>query len=249
MKSKKGWFMTQITGSDVRQSALALGADFCGVAELAPAQELVRQLGGEMAAQFPRAVSIGLALPSAIVDQLDRHENKAVSLVYRSHGYDAINVRLDQLASRLASILQRAGHRAFPIAASQTINNERHHGLFSHKLAAHLAGLGWIGKNCLLVTPEVGPRVRWVTVLTDAPLETGQPMDERCGSCSMCVDACPSRAFTGRRFREDEPREMRFDVAKCYAYQRKERAYPHSILCGVCLYVCPHGKRGRSASM
>ena len=229
--------------SDLRETALALEADFCGVADLAPAQELVRQLGGEMVAQFPRAVSIGVALPSAIVAQLGRHEDKAVALSYQSHGYDTINIRLDQLASHVASILQRAGHRAFPVAASQTINDKERYALFSHKLAAHLAGLGWIGKSCLLVTPQVGPRVRWVTVLTDAPLETGQPLKERCGSCTACVDACPVQAFSGRRFREDEPREVRFDVSLCYAYQRKERGSLNSILCGVCLYVCPHGRR------
>jgi epoxyqueuosine reductase len=235
--------MADITASNLRETALALGADFCGVADLALAQELVRQLGGELAAQFPRAVSIGVALPSAIVDQLCRHEDKMVALAYRRHGYDTINIRLDQLASRMASILQQVGHRAFPVAASQTIDKERHYGLFSHKLAAHLAGLGWIGKSCLLVTPQVGPRVRWVTVLTDASLEAGQPVRERCGSCTECVDGCPAHAFTGRHFREDEPREARFDVDKCYVYQRKDREHLGSILCGMCIYVCPYGRR------
>jgi len=87
--------MADITASNLRETALALGADFCGVADLALAPELVRQLGGELMAQFPRAVSIGVALPSAIVDQLCRHEDKMVALAYRSHGYDTINVRLD----------------------------------------------------------------------------------------------------------------------------------------------------------
>jgi len=241
--------MTSISASSLASAVQTLGADFCGVADLAPAEQLVRQLGGELAAQFPRAISIGVALPSAIVDQLGRHEDKAVAWAYRSHGYDAINIRLDQLASRATSILQQAGHRAFPVAASQTVDPEQHFGMFSHKLAAHLAGLGWIGKSCLLVTPQVGPRVRWVTVLTDASLETGEPLEERCGSCTACVDACPAHAFTGRPFREDEPRSARFDVTKCYLYQRKERTYPGSILCGVCLYVCPYGTRkSRGAS-
>ena len=166
-----------------------------------------------------------------------------VALAYQRHGYETINIRLDQLASCMASNLQRVGHRAFPIAASQTIDNERHYGLFSHKLAARLAGLGWIGKSCLLVTPQVGPRVRWVTVLTDAALETGQPLKERCGSCTECVDSCPAHAFTGMPFREDEPRKARFDVHKCYAYQRRDREHLDSILCGMCIHVCPYGRR------
>ncbi|MCK9565162.1 MAG: hypothetical protein M0Q43_03825 [Methanothrix sp.] len=64
--------------------------------------------------------------------------------------------------------------------------------VFSHKLAAHMAGLGWIGKSCLLITPEAGPRVRWASVLTDAPMKaTGYAMAERCGECRKCVDVCP----------------------------------------------------------
>jgi epoxyqueuosine reductase QueG len=234
--------MADITTLSLREIALMLGGSFCGAADLASAQELIYQLGRELTTPYPRALSIGVALPAAIVDQLDRHEDRKVALAYRGHGYEVINARLDQLASRVSSVLQQAGHRAFPIAASQTIDGERHYGLFSHKLAAHLAGLGWIGKSCLLVTPQVGPRVRWATVLTDAPLETGRPMGERCGSCRACVDACPAGAFTGRSFREDEPREARFDVHKCYAYQRIDRAHLDSILCGVCLYVCPYGR-------
>jgi epoxyqueuosine reductase QueG len=235
--------MADLTTSNLRELALALGASFFGAADLASAQEWIRQFGGELTSPYPRAVSIGVALPAAVVDQLDRHEDRKVALAYRSHGYDVINARLDQLASRVSSAVQQAGYRAFPIAASQTIDAERHHGLFPHKLAAHLAGLGWIGKSCLLVTPQVGPRARWATVLTDAPLEAGQPMEERCGTCRACVDACPAGAFTGQPFREDEPREARFDVHKCYAYQRLDRANLKSILCGVCLYVCPYGKR------
>ena len=240
--------MVEITTSNLRETVLTLGASFFGVAYLESGQELIQQLGGELTSGFPRAVSIGVALPFAIVDRLERHEDRRVALAYRSHGYDTINVRLDQLASRVTSVLQADGHRAFPIAASQTIDGERHYSLFSHKLAAHLAGLGWIGKSCLLVTPQVGPRVRWVTVLTEAPLETGRPMDERCGTCNVCVDACPSRAFTGRPFREDEPREARFDVTKCYAYQRREREHLDSILCGMCLYVCPYGRKRSNVS-
>lgn len=231
-------------GERLQEQALALSADYFGVADLSPAQELVRELGGQMVVQFPRAVSIGVKMPSAIVDQLPHHDDKLVNLAYRSHGYEIINTRLDQIASRLASTLQREGYRAFPIRASQTVNDERRYGLFSHKLAAHLAGLGWIGKSCLLVTPEVGPRVRWASILTDAPLAAGQPVAERCGSCSECVDACPVQAFTGRNFRAEEPREVRFDVHKCHEYQHRNREQTGDILCGMCVYACSYG-RGR----
>ena len=228
----------------LHQDALALGADYFGIADLSPGRELVLEQGGEMIAQFPRALSVGVAMPSAIVDQLPRHQEKAVALAYRSHGYDILNDRLDQITSRLAGIVGRNGYRAFPVRASQTADSKRLIGLFSHKLAAHLAGLGWIGRSCLLVTRERGPRVRWATVHTDAPLPAGTPMEVRCGDCRECVDACPVGAFTGRLFSPAEPREARFDVFKCQRYLGRHQELPDvdDTVCGMCVYACPHGK-------
>jgi epoxyqueuosine reductase QueG len=230
----------------VRRDARALGADFAGVADLTPARTPVEAQGGPMLAQFPRAISVGVVMPHAIVDQLQRHRDRAVAQAYRTHSYHILNARLDGIASQLASVVQRAGYQAFPVAASQMIDSERLVGLFSHKLAAHLAGLGWIGKSCMLITPEQGPRVRWASILTDAPLTVGQPMAERCEACDACVRSCPAQAFTGRSFRDDEPREARFDVTRCQAYQSLRDETAEVRACGMCVYVCPHG-RGRRA--
>jgi epoxyqueuosine reductase QueG len=185
---------------------------------------------------------VGIALPHAIVDQLPRRSERAVSMSYRQHAYDVVNQRLDHVASHLSGLLQREGHSALPVPASQIVDDDRLCGIFSNKLAASLAGLGWIGKSCLLVTPQVGPRVRWATVLTDAPLApTGAMMEVRCGDCEACVDICPPHAFTGRPFHPSEPRELRFDVHKCHAYFDEMKRSSGLDTCGMCLYVCPHG--------
>ena len=222
--------------------ALALGADYFGVADLSTARKLILEQGGEMLAEFPRAISVGVVMPMAIVDQLPRHRERKVALAYRSHSYDILNRRLDDITSLPSSALQREGHRAFPVRASQGVNGERLYGQFSHKLAAHLAGLGWIGKSCLLVTPEVGPRVRWASILTDAPLPAGEALSERCGKCNECVEACPAQAFTGRSFQASEPREVRFDVFKCRQYQTEREKQAGVAVCGMCVYICPHGR-------
>jgi ferredoxin len=95
---------------------------------------------------------------------------------------------------------------AFPVPASRRTDDEHICGVFSQKLATHLAGLGWIGKSYLLVTPEHGPRVHGVTLLTDAPLlPASTPMEQKCGACPECVDICPRHAFNGRIFYKEEP--------------------------------------------
>ena len=228
----------------IRDLASTWGADFFGVADLSLAHDAILAQGGPALAPYPRAVSIGITLFHAMVDQLPARAEQAVALGYRHHCYDLINQRLDLIASRLSSVLQRDGYRALPVPASQQID-ERLCALFSHKMAAHLAGLGWIGKSCLLVTPEMGPRVRWASVLTDAPLTpTGEPIQERCGTCGECVDICPVKAFTGQPFRENEARETRYDANKCdhyFAQMKKKDA--ELAVCGLCLFICPHGRQ------
>ena len=231
--------------SKIQGLAEITGADFFGVADLVPAHEAILAQGGELIAGFPRAISIGIALFHSIVDQLPQRSDPAVAKSYRHHCYDIMNQRLDYVASRLSSVLQSEGYRALPVPASQMVDGERLCGVFSNKMAAHLAGLGWIGKSCLLVTPKVGPRARWATVLTDAPLEvTGESMDERCGACQQCVEICPPKAFTGQPFRQEEYRDVRFIAQKCHAYLSEIRETTGYRVCGLCLYVCPYGRKG-----
>ncbi len=64
------------------------------------------------------------------------------------------------------------------------------------KAAATLAGLGWIGKQTLCITPLLGPHVRWACVVTDAVLPHDEPfMEDLCGACELCVKACPTQAI------------------------------------------------------
>jgi epoxyqueuosine reductase len=221
------------------------GADFVGVADLSLAHDPILEQGGPVIAAYPKAISVGIGLLHNIVDQLPNRATRSVALSYQYHSYDLINQRLDLLSSQLSRFLQRQGYRSLPIPASRRVDDERICAAFSHKMAANLSGLGWIGKSCLLVTPEMGPRVRWATVLTDAPLKTtGKRMQERCGNCNQCVEICPVLAFTGEPFRPSEPREKRYDAGKCERYFAEMRAKDAEMgVCGLCLYVCPHGRQ------
>jgi epoxyqueuosine reductase QueG len=217
-----------------------MGATYFGVADLAPARQQISEQGGEFLTQFPRAVSHGFVLADGTVNTLVHHKNVAVMSNYWYYAYQVVNPRIDSISLMLAQSLGEAGFQAFVVPSSQTVDRTRLTGVFSHKLAAHLAGLGWIGKSALLITPEHGPRVRWGTVLTDAPLEAGTPMDEMCRDCDACVKACPAHAFTGQAFDKPRPRSEIFAAEACDNYLGKREALHRA--CGMCVYICPFGK-------
>jgi len=232
--------------NDLQQSlqncAAELGGDYFGVANLRPARDFLVAQGGGFLEAYPYAISVGIRLPEGIVKQLPRHKEPMVAQTYDYTAYNILNPALDRIALALCQILQTAGYNALAVPSSQTIDRANLKGLFSHKLAAHLAGLGWIGKSCLLITPDHGPRLRLVTVLTDAPLLPGTPMPEQCGTCRLCVEACPPQAFTGQPFRDDEPREARFNPHACEAYRQERAKVSGARACGLCVYVCPYGR-------
>ena len=233
----------------ISATAELYGATYVGVADLTPAQDAIVAQGGEMLRRYPRAISMGIALMDSIVDELPRiRQDRAVAVNYLHQGYGIVNNRLDMLASIVGSHVQKAGWASLPIPASERYDSERIMAVFSHKLAARHVGFGWIGKSCMLITPEHGPRVRWITVLTDAPLQpTGSPMAQRCGDCTACVDICPAHAYTGRNYVEGEPREARFRAWDCEAYFDSLVTAGDEKACGLCLYACPHGRHGQGA--
>ncbi len=160
------------------------GVDYFGVADLSQAYTAILEQGGNFIAGFPFSISIGISLLNSIVELLPQRNEKAVRVSYSHHAYDIVNLRLDIAASIISGHLQQSGFRALPIPSSKRVDNDRICASFSHKLGANLAGLGWIGKSCLFITPEYGPRVRWATILTDAPLEsTGEMRQEQCKDC------------------------------------------------------------------
>ena len=233
---------------ELKNTARAGGADLFGVADLATASEFIRRQGGEHIAMFPRAVSVGVRLLDAIVDELFRHEEPSAIFTYRAL-YNSANARLDAITLLMAKKIQEMDFKGYPVPASQTVNSARLEGAISHKLVANLSGLGWIGKSCLLITPDHGPRVRLATILTDAPLETGAPIANRCGDCKKCVDVCPVKAFTGVPFNSSEPRDVRFRAGLCKQYSEHREQLLGEGLCGLCVHVCPYGATRRSVEI
>lgn len=228
----------------IHSEVLKMGVDKVGIADLTQAKKFISWQGGPILDPYHRAVSIGIRLSDTVVDSLFYRDTIVALKTYERHIYGVVNRKLDQIALQVVRMLHQAGWYAYPIHATQKIQMAPHHlGVFSHKLAANLAGLGWIGRSCLLITPEFGPRIRWATILTDAPLTPGTPMKNKCDEdCNFCVTICPAQVFTGRQFDPSEPREARMDVNACDMHLKKRKEQTGARICGLCVAVCPHGR-------
>jgi len=206
-------------------------------------------LGGVMppiSLKWPRAVSIAVALDPHIIDEV---RDGPTAEYYRE--YNRVNRALNEIAGRTAEAIYGLGYHAEPLPATppeSTQGDEWTRTLsvaFQHKTAATRAGLGWIGKNALLVTPRLGPRIRLVTVLTDMPLPAGEPVTAgRCGKCIACARLCPAQAIKGVEWEAGLERDVLVDAWSCWETARRllrERVGADNAVCGVCVSVCPVG--------
>ena len=184
------------------------------------------------------AFSFAVKLSDAVLKTVQ----DAPSFAYFQH-YRAANALLDQIAFRLSGKLETFGFQAFPIAASQSQGkNNPYRGVYPHKTAAVLAGLGFVGKSGLFLNEKFGSKIRLATVLTDMPLVSSKPIVENgCGACNACVKACPAGAIFGELPRLNG--ERNFDPEKCSAYMKKHfQDIGRGSVCGLCIKACPKNK-------
>ncbi len=196
---------------------------------------------------WPNALSIAVALDSKVMAGL---QDGPTPEYYEE--YERVNCLLNDIAAQSADFVSHLGYRAEPFPAtivdkSQGDEYERTlRVVFQHKTAGTRAGLGWIGKSALLVTPQFGPRVRLATVFTDMPLDVGIPVTAgRCGHCRDCLLACPAGAIKGQEWQVGLPREELVDAWACRAKAKQlllERVGVEDAVCGVCVSVCPVGQ-------
>lgn len=205
--------------------------DIYGIGDMSLYDIDLVQIDNDIKERLPYAISFGLVLSKAVMDTVTDGPN----LIYLHH-YRQLNYRLDMVAYLLAKKIEDMGYNALPFAASQLVDwrNQRAH--ISHKKIGVISGLGWIGRNNLLIHPVFGAYVRYNTVLTDMPLNVNGKKTSSCGGCRACVDVCPARAI------KDEPAS--FDHLGCYEMLtqfKNKRNLGHHI-CGLCIRVC-RGKR------
>jgi epoxyqueuosine reductase QueG len=196
----------------------------------------------EKYSELPTAISFVVRMSDDIMNPVSAGPTHEYFHLYRT-----ANRFIDDVAFKIVLMLQNEGFRAVPVAASQSINiegNTPYSGLFSHRLAATRAGLGWIGKNNSLITFEYGPRVRLGTILTDWVATYAAPIEKSyCGECNICVEHCPALALSGLQWQAGVDRERIVDVRACSNFMKKNyEKIGRGAVCGICVSVCPVGQ-------
>src|SRR5438552_2384476 len=238
---------------ELKRRALEMGFNAVGVASLEPnahAAELDRWLAAgyagtmtylhRQAANRTEPARIMPGATAAVVTLTNYFHNPGpptrgrprVAQYAQSADYHRVlGHRLERLGEAIRELVPGSATRAYVDA-----------GAVPERELAQRAGLGWIGKNMMLIHPTLGSFTFIGVVLTDADLAPDLPFEaDRCGTCRRCLDACPTQAFVG-------PRDL--DARACISYltiehrgefDTKQRAQVGDWLfgCDVCQDVCP----------
>ena len=233
----------------IKTHALGLGFDLAGITTLGPVESaerfdawLARGFAGEMS-YLPRGAEkrrdARLPFPgarSAVVVALNYDGTTPSGPVARyARGDDYHDVMLAKLDALHRWIESHLAHEVHGKAYVDT-------GPILERDLASKAGLGWIGKNTNLINPEIGSYFFIGSLLLDLDLEPDAPFEaDRCGTCTRCLDACPTDALI-------EPRVL--DATRCISYLTIESrsAIPIDLResvgtlvygCDICQEVCP----------
>ena len=147
--------------------------------------------------------------------------------------YSQTEHKAGEIADELAKFITGKGYKAISqsdtgLVADGVFDYETKESVLPHKTVALLGGLGWIGKNNLLITPEYGAAQCLGTVLTDAPLETAlyDPLPPKCGNCITCVNICERKVLKGKVWSRSVSRDEIVNIHGCST-------------CLKCLVHCP----------
>jgi len=214
---------------NIRLKAAEHGIDTFGTCSLAEVKSSYPEHIGNLADGFRSALVFGIPLPSACLDNVIDKPTP----IYMHH-YRQLNYILDRFTMQAAIMIEMAGAKALAIPASQIISwKPIPRGHISHKMLAAAAGLGWRGRNNLLVTMHHGSQLRLASILTDLPLkQSNSPENLNCGTCRSCITSCPASAI------KENPED--FDVMACSQKLAEFQNIPliGQRICGVCVKAC-----------
>lgn len=183
-------------------------------------------------------ISIAVKLNPKVIEGIN---NGATREYYDE--YNKINKILDNIADYCVRFINERGYNAIGQTSTYITSDDNLTTPIPHKTVATRAGLGWIGKNALLITPEYGSAIRLTSVITDMPLNAHNSINEsKCGTCNKCKSTCPAEAIKGNLWNVTSKREELIDPYKCRNTARKlfkDKVGIEITLCGKCIEVCP----------
>jgi epoxyqueuosine reductase QueG len=212
---------------ELESITLSSGASFFGVGPIDDLRPHFEALPLDQTKGLTRGISIGARVSDAVLKGVVIGPTR-----HYLHHYKMLNLLLDQCALKLSMAIQQAGYNALPIPASQIVDWKAQTAHLSHKMIALRAGLGWIGRNNLLVHPDCGSRLRLASVLTDMPLKTDSPMERDCAECKKCIEVCPVSAIKDSH--KDWNKKACLEKLKYFAKAHNVGQY----ICGLCVKVC-----------
>jgi epoxyqueuosine reductase len=246
-----------LASEDVKALAAEAGFDLCGIAPAAAHRELrlfrewlQRGYAGTMgylSRTAARREDARHVLPSArsvivtaTVYNVERpysteSEDPGVAVISRhAWGDDYHGVISRRLEALIDAMRERDGS---PFEARAYVDT----GPVQERVYAQYGGIGWVGKNTCLISPSHGSWLFLSEILCSLSLEPDPPAFDRCGACSLCLEACPTGALV-------EPRVL--DATRCLSYLTIELKGPvpeelrrpvgrHVHGCDVCQEVCP----------
>ena len=237
---------TELT-TDLRDLALKSEMDYFGVT---PADRLIDAPEGWRPTDIlPGAKSVvvmGIGIGQG-VRHVQRNVNRNSGMpakygiyVYQVYGYNILNDKMNLAAYALGKILERDGHTTVPIPASPPYDTKQLLAIFSHRHAAVAAGLGQLGWSKIVLFPENGPKVRLVSLITEAELDPSPPYQgpklcdpDACGR--VCAQVCPTKCLS-----DEESVNLKIgEVHIEHGAFEKRRCL--SAPCGACLMSCPVG--------
>jgi epoxyqueuosine reductase QueG len=225
----------------IKNMACSLGADICGIA---PAERFKGAPPGfnpaDIWSECRSVLVFAKQVPSGSMD--------AESCVPYTHANTMVMREVDALTFALSMELQRRNIRNVIIPTDDPYEywepeNSYGRAILSLKHAGHLAGLGYMGRNTLLMHPRYGNMIQLGAVLLDLELEGDDIITKQCPSgCTLCLDNCPARALDG----------VTVDQKKCRPLSvfKHEKGYVLKK-CFTCRKICPNASgydRGRSSS-
>ena len=246
-----------MTSSELKTRARELGFDACGIAPVGAHPELRffrewldRGYAGEMG-YLPRTADrradVRNVLPSAravimtatlyntnrpySTECADPHRAQIARYAWGDDYHDVIGARLETLLAWMREQI------AEPFEARAYVDT----GPVQERVYAQHAGLGWIGKNTCLINPALGSFVFLGAILCSLPLESDAPALDQCGTCTLCLEACPTHAIVAPGV---------LDATRCISYltielrgeipaEHRGAIGSHVYGCDVCQEVCP----------